>query len=291
MKKHIWLPVLATLLLLSGCGAEPAPTPPEDILVEYTDLTDRETRDALDVLMEDAGISDPRRQQFFRHVDQFNAILKPEEKTNGFIQSPLGQLKYDPYEMVERWDAAHPDFLGYNCRITAFSLFGDFIQIPESAEARTDMLLFDLNALETDDSAFPGKEQAFSALFSTVPTNESSDPAVQAQTWLQDWKDRGVTFVDDPRVRMISVVFHEIMPEGSYLFIGHTGLLFPLEDGQLWFVEKLSFQEIYQVVKFQDRAQLRDYLMGKYDVNVDQPMAPPFILENDALLDPVVRKS
>lgn len=286
MKKYILFPALALLLLLAGCGeSHDTPTPPEDIQVEYSDISDQETRDDLDQLMADAGIAAPRREQFFRHVDQFNAILEPEEKTGGFIQSPLGQVKYDPYEMVERWETAYPEFLGYNCRITSYSLFGDFVHIPEDAEARTDMLVFDLNALENDDSAFPGETDTFSILFSTVPTNDSSDPAEQADTWLKDWQERGITFTDDPKVRMISVVFHEIMSDESYLFIGHAGLLLPLDSGELWFLEKLSFQESYQVVKFQDRAQLRDYLMGKYDVNEGQPMSPPFILENDRLLE------
>jgi hypothetical protein len=70
----------------------------------------------------------------------------------------------------------------------------------------------------------------------------------------------------------------------DYLFIGHTGVLFEGEDG-LYFVEKLAFQEPYQVCKFKNRTELSDYLMTKYDLSYDQPTAAPFIMENDQLME------
>lgn len=296
MKRWLSLCTLLALFTLTACGApaqEDLPTEPEKqpdssetLSIQYSDLSDLETQTALDTLMEQAGISAPRREQFFRHVDQFNEILQPEEQTAGFERRPFSQPKYDPYDLADRWTAAHPEFLGYNCRITAFSLFGDLVQIPPEAARRTEMLPLDLDALSADPSAFPPDQvDAFTALYSTVPTNESKDPKVHAQTWLDDWKDRGITFLPNDKVHLISVVFHQILPEESSLFVAHAGLLFPQEDGTLWFLEKLAFQEPYQCVKFQNRGELQAYLMGKYDLDQDQPMAPPLILENDALLN------
>lgn len=280
------LAALLALLLLTGCGGtEIKEETPTAETVEYSNLSGEESRAQVEELLSEAGIGAERQAQFFRHVDQINAILEPEERMDAFGRGSVKEPLYDPYALVERWDAAYPDFLGYNCRITAYSLFGDFVEIPAEAECRTDMLDFDLAALSADDSAFPGQERAFSALYSTVPTVDSRDPAVHAKTWLEDWQARGIRFTQDPKVRLISVVFHQKGTEGDYLFIGHAGLLFPRPDGELWLLEKLAFQEPYQCVKFPDRAALRDYLMGKYDLDEDQPLAPPFILENDALLE------
>lgn len=46
------------------------------------------------------------------------------------------------------------------------------------------------------------------------------------------------------------------------------------------FVEKLSFSLPYQVIKFDNRKQLYQYLMGMYDTQWGQKEAKPFIMEN-----------
>ena len=91
--------------------------------------------------------------------------------------------------------------------------------------------------------------------------------------------------MENEHASLISVVFHESLAEDdNYLFIGHIGILIEYE-GKLFFVEKLAFQEPYQVTEFEDRNQLNDYLMTKYDLSFDQPTAAPFIMENDQLMD------
>ena len=57
------------------------------------------------------------------------------------------------------------------------------------------------------------------------------------------------------------------------------------EDGTLYFVEKVAFQEPYRMLRFADRTALSDYLMGKYDTAWGQDTASPFIMENDELMD------
>ena len=57
------------------------------------------------------------------------------------------------------------------------------------------------------------------------------------------------------------------------------------EDGTLYFVEKVAFQEPYRLLRFADRTALSDCLMGKYDTSWGQDMASPFIMENDELMD------
>ena len=68
------------------------------------------------------------------------------------------------------------------------------------------------------------------------------------------------------------------------LFIGHVGVLLTADDGTLYFVEKVAFQEPYRLLHFADRTELSDYLMGKYDVSWGQNTAQPFIMENGELM-------
>ena len=71
----------------------------------------------------------------------------------------------------------------------------------------------------------------------------------------------------------------------SLLFVGHVGVLLTAEDGTLYFVEKVAFQEPYRLLRFADRTALSDCLMGKYDTSWGQDMASPFIMENDTLME------
>lgn len=272
-------------LVLTGCQ-KPAD---QQFLetIEYSNVVGPAVQKELAEVMSDAGISEERQRVFFNHVDQFNSAVSPEGLAEGFEQSKILETSYDSYKMQEEWEAAHPDFLGYNCRITAYGLFGDFVEIPSGTEARDDMVLLDLAALEEDPSVLLDGEDLdrFKALYSTVPTEQSKDISVHVKALQKDWQDRGIVFDEQSQARLITVVFHEDAEEGSYLFIGHAGVLLPVSEHEWYFVEKVAFQEPYRLIKFQNRVELNDYLMAKYDVSSNQPTAAPFIMENDALLE------
>ena len=71
----------------------------------------------------------------------------------------------------------------------------------------------------------------------------------------------------------------------GYLMEGDHVLLLPAEDGSLWFMEKVAFQEPYRLVKLQNRTELSDYLMEQYDTSWSQDTTRPFIMENDSLME------
>ena len=84
-------------------------------------------------------------------------------------------------------------------------------------------------------------------------------------------------------VRMLSVVLNDNL-DGDYLFIGHVGVLLPLNDGYL-FLEKISFEEPYQALKFSKKKDAYRYLKNKYKDYIDPEVAPPFIMDNDKYVD------
>ena len=69
------------------------------------------------------------------------------------------------------------------------------------------------------------------------------------------------------------------------LFAGHAGVLLTDGNGALYFVEKVACQDPYRLLRFADRIELSDYLMGKYDVSWGQDTAHPFIMENGELME------
>ena len=284
------LTALSLTLALGACGQQ-APAPEADLEPEqpakreitYSNLNDQESRDQAVEVMTAAGIAPERIQVLLDHVDQFNALMKPEELTAGLETHDIQEQLYDPYEVQDRWDVQYPEFMGYNCRITAYGIFGDQMTVPADAEIRDQDLMFDLMSLEADDSAFPGETESFSAVYSMVPTESTLDVETHAARWLQDWQDRGIAFADQDKASLISMVFHSDL-DGDYLFVGHTGVLFPADDG-LYFLEKIAFQAPYRWLRFENRTELSDYLMTMHDLDVGQVLAHPFILENDQLME------
>ena len=82
----------------------------------------------------DAGVSDLRIQTFFDHVQKFNNTVDPAWLTTGFENAKPSDLKYDPYSMQDAWTEKYDTFPGWNCRITACGLFGDFITVTGKAD-------------------------------------------------------------------------------------------------------------------------------------------------------------
>ena len=101
-------------------------------------------------LLSDAGVSVGRIQGFFRRVDHFNDSVKQEWLTDGFEEAELLYTKYDPYAMQDEWTAKNGTFPGYNCRITAMNLFGDFLSVSADSQinAGEDVLFVDEEALD-----------------------------------------------------------------------------------------------------------------------------------------------
>ena len=254
---------------------------------EYTNLADETACKKVDQLLKDVGISEERRDVFFRHVEQFNSSVDSSLLKGSFEKADILSPGYDPYDLQEQWLESNPDFEGYNCRITAFGLFGDYVETDPDGEIRDEELFLDREALDEDDSVLlhSGDLNAFRRLFSVIPTEGTKDVSVHAEKIQENWKERGIRFAESDRVSLITVWFHDQLSEDeNELLIGHAGVLLTADDG-LYFIEKLAFQEPYQVIRLESKKDLETYLMKKYDTSWGQETAQPFIMEDDHKMD------
>ena len=282
--------LLSAAVVLTACGKQEKTATEQPALetVEYSNLTDDDSRKQLSQLLSDAGIEEFRITALMDRVEQFNASVKSEWLTDGFEGAAPTDTKYDPYEMQDEWTAANGSFPGYNCRITAFGLFSEFITAgADQPEVQgEDSLFTDLETIDANPDALCGDSTAkFCALFAPVNAADSTEVEAQVKALQEGWAARGIAFADSGS-SMISVVFHDkFSDEDNTLFIGHVGVLLPAEDGTMYFIEKVAFQEPYRLVKLQNRTELSDYLMEKYDTSWGQDTTRPFIMENDTLMD------
>lgn len=284
MKRRIFSLTICLLViaLLSSCANEA----PYFAAGEISYLNTDEAKAAVQESMTDAGITKERQEVFWNHVAQYNEAAGENLTKEKGLLSEITQ--YDAYDLQDKWTAKYPDFMGYNCRITTYSLMGDFIAVENTADIRDEHLMYDTLALQYDDSALVGQDTSdkFRALFSIIPTIGSEDVTKHVEVIQENWKEKGVSFDENAAVSMISVFFHDKWDEETNeLMAGHVGVLVEEKDGTLLFIEKVAFQEPYQAISFASRVELNDYLMGKYDIGTYYETARPFILENDKLLE------
>ncbi|MDO4782676.1 MAG: DUF4300 family protein [Capnocytophaga felis] len=261
--------------------------------MEYSNLVDKATQEEVGEVLIAAGIEKQLVSSFFENVNTFNQTVGEVGLVKeGFATSDDLIIKYDEASIQTQWDEKNPEFIGYNCRITSFDMFRDLVSTGNPKGINSSNLFLDKDALNTNAKKVFSQEEneRFLCLFSRVLTGYHKDVAQHLEKVKQAFKEREVHFPykgDASKASLISIFFHSAItdqPDDVFLFVGHVGVLVPMKDGKLLFVEKLAFQEPYQAIKFNNRTELNDYLMNRYDVEKGQPTAKPFIMENDELM-------
>lgn len=182
-------------------------------------------------------------------------------------------------EIIEKRSFISHKYPDTNCRINSFLLLKDGLSFKDDVEIDDEILFMDKEALKNLNLFNDEDLENFYKLFSRVKTSSSKDPKVHAKV-MEEFLSK-VDFPED--VSMVSVVLHDNL-DGDYLFIGHVGVLLPLDDGYL-FLEKISFEEPYQAIKFSKKEDAYKYLKEKYKDYLDPEVAPPFIMENDKYIE------
>ena len=209
---------------------------------------------------------------FFNLVNDYNNTVGSVGLTGDF--STFTKTDYDVEKISNLWTSKKGDFVGTNCRINSYCLLKNSIEIPK-IEKDDSLLFVDNDAIDKGKVFGAEDKDAFDILFSRVKTEATTDVKVHAakmENFLSQFKF-------NENARMLSVVVHDDL-DGQSLFIGHVGILVPSEDGYL-FVEKLTFEEPYQAIKFATKEDCYKYLDTKYENYTGEGLAEPFIMDND----------
>ena len=209
---------------------------------------------------------------FFNLVNDYNTTVGSVGLTGDF--STFTKTDYDVEKISNLWTPKKGDFVGTNCRINSYCLLKNSIEIPK-LEKDDSLLFLDNDAIDKGKVFAAEDKDAFDILFSRVKTEATTDVKVHAAKMEQFLSQ----FKFNENARMLSVVVHDDLDSQS-LFIGHVGILVPSEDGYL-FVEKLTFEEPYQAIKFATKEDCYKYLYTKYENYTGEGLAKPFIMDND----------
>ena len=210
---------------------------------------------------------------FFNLVNDYNNTVGSVGLTGDF--STFTKTDYDVEKISNLWTPKKGDFVGTNCRINSYCLLKNSIEIPK-LEKDDSLLFVDNDAIDKGKVFGAEDKDAFDILFSRVKTEATTDVKVHA-TKMEKFLSQ---FKFNENARMLSVVVHDDL-DGQSLFIGHVGILVPSEDDGYLFVEKLTFEEPYQAIKFATKEDCYKYLDTKYENYTGEGLAKPFIMDND----------
>ena len=215
---------------------------------------------------------------FFNWMDDFNK----EEDLGCGINNWTNNLKlqYNENACADRYEKNHSISDG-NCRLTAFALIDDKLKIKDTVQNYGTYLMFDFDVLENNEDykVVNEKFDKFVTLFDEIDISKEKLDDLD-KVFTNKWKNYGIS-IDDGDVSLISVVMHD--PYSKVLFVGHTGVLIKL-DNQYLFVEKIAFEQPYQISIFDELNDLKEMFKSRPTYFGDEKEMGPFVYQNDKLL-------
>lgn len=237
----------------------------------YTNLNNQVSTEEVKSLLS-AHLDPNSVDAFFNLVNDYNTIVGSTSLSGDFTS--FTHTEYDVEKISNLWNQKKGDFVGTNCRINSYCLLKNSVTIPK-LEKNDQLLFLDNDAIDKGKVFDSQDKEEFDILFSRVPTEATTDVKVHAEKMETFFSQ----FQFNEKARMLSVVLHDNL-DGEYLFVGHVGVLVPADDGFL-FVEKLTFEEPYQAIKFASKEDCYKYLGTKYADYTGEGLAKPFIMDND----------
>ena len=237
----------------------------------YTNLNNQVSTEEVKSLLS-AHLDPNSVDSFFNLVNDYNTIVGSTGLSGDFTS--FAHTEYDVEKISNLWNQKKGDFVGTNCRINSYALLKNSVTIPK-LEKNDQLLFLDNDAIDKGKVFDSQDKEEFEILFSRVPTEATTDVKVHVEKMETFFSQ----FQFNDKARMLSVVLHDNL-DGEYLFVGHVGVLVPADDSFL-FVEKLTFEEPYQAIKFASKEDCYKYLGTKYADYTGDGLAKPFIMDND----------
>lgn len=253
--------------------------------IKVSNIVSDEDKAFLKKLLSSANIDEALIKSTLDRISAYNEQIGAENLISGTAETSDVRPLYNVAELYNKLDSTRGEFIGNNCRMTTFEIMSKFMSNPLEAKDRPDYLFIDYDALASKKGITLSDEELkkFDKIYASILTENSKDEQVHSRKILEDYAARNINFTPS-QASIISVYMHSHFDgEPDYLFVGHTGILFPYE-GQYVFFEKVSFDEPYQLVYVKDKAQLKEYLLAKYDDSDTQETSAPLIFENNQVM-------
>lgn len=215
------------------------------------------------------------------HVDTFEEWVSDFANTAGKkakledTWSEPDKLNADISKCMDGWEDNH-DFSDADCRMTAFLLLDGLLKADSTEENyQGTYLMFDTEAIDSVEryALLRENKDMFTTLFGEKSIVDETHPET---TFSDAWNHYGYQ-IDSDQISLISVVIQD--PYENVVFVGHTGILIKC-DGYDLFVEKIAFEQPYQVTKINSMDELLTMLSARPEYFGEEGEAGPFVYNN-----------
>lgn len=274
---------LSTSLLITGCSSHIAAvsSQQDQPKLVYSNLIDEETRIEIHQLLKKVHLNEQDTDRFIKNVLDYNDIMgEGSTSKQGYTTIQAWQAPYDIVLAQEKWDTySNLNYMDYNCRLTSFLLYKNYIYSSETFQGDDNDIYMDINTIDNNPKVEYSAEEKekFINFFAEIPVTDTTDSHQLAEEITQEWKNRGIAFLNSPHVSMINIFLHHA--DTNEVFIEHSGILVQADENLL-FIEKYGPSLPYQVSKFSSRDDLITYLIDRLSMYVLPNSSEPIIMEN-----------
>ena len=208
-RKKLILCFIGAVLLMTGCGGEAS-------LPVYSNLSEEQVREQFETELIQAGAAETDAQKSMAIVKEYNDTIQNTSLVEeGYASFDMTMPEYDIDAIQDLWMKNNPDFIGYNCRITAFGLMKDLITVQDTGGRNTEYLFLDEAALDAGELFTAEEREKFETVFSEIKTDASTDTKKQIGVQREYWKKAGVTFDGESKLSLITVYLHSHIDENE----------------------------------------------------------------------------
>lgn len=273
-KKIIALLSLCTIALVNFivCNSE---AEGKDIL--YSNMKDKESRQEVFTELKKHDVSDYQLNKLSQWMDDFNPYVADGQLSNGFEKMKGDLVDYSNLELKDM-----PSYY-VNCRLTSFMIMRNALNTNCKPDDSDTYLMLDLDAVDTDKQIAMTKEDKlqYTTLFNWVKLGNAKTLTQHIRKIESALKERDVYIDNSKGMSLINVYIHSTFDNAR--FVGHTGVLVQADDGLL-FVEKYGPDTPFQATKFNNRSELKKYLLARPDLYGEKTELAPIITENTKVM-------
>ena len=144
-------------------------------------------------------------------------------------------------------------------------------------------LMLDLDAIDTDNQiSMTEKEKLkYTTLFNWIKLDKSKTLEEHTEKIESALEKREINIDTSKGISLINVYVHSTFD--NVRFVGHTGVLVQTDNGLL-FVEKYGPDTPFQATKFNNRSELKKYLLARPDLYGEKTELAPIITENTKVM-------
>lgn len=268
MFKKIILIVISLFIFIGCSGDKP---------IVYSNLSNNTSQQELITILNKANIPANNINKFINYVNDFNQ----------FASALIGDFKELPSDdsLYEYFVYNNTNQNDINSLIPTFILIKNFISTNNNAKEDDNFLMHNLNLIDTNKTYSMNKEDRlkFITTFNSISVSGIKNNKISHINQIEkSFNDRKFEIKNTQNISLITLWYH--ISSQNIRFISHCGILID-EDNQLYFIEKYDYLYPYQITKFNNRKELKTYLLSRDNPDENENDGQPLIFENNKYLN------